>query len=823
MKYLRRSVGAEKKENTPHMKRKRIIPLLLALVLFFSAFAPTVIAADEAVAAVISQLEAIDSLAQMQAKRANYNASLVFSPKKAMDAPDNVAALEQHAEKRAAYMAYLSDMFAARTAAELAYNALTEAQKAQIDPALVQKLTDSLGTVFPYSKYVRAQGVPVTLSPRSDEYRYELHGTYESSNYLTQGYEEGQPDVPATIILVDSRESSPWTPDGLYSYGQNNYEVTYCSDLITLPVRGTHYKRTNLEDSGHYSAGAARHIRAIMEIAYPYLTVDEMKAELVSRGLDADFVAGLNRSHLIAGVQMAIWAYSNMDLDRIQYVARYGGTYNSALVSYMNPAHDFNNELWEWWPTTAGRMTYDAETAYAVNNLVWFLCNLEPKSAATPQLVISDVEVAMADLVPGQNDLYELGLYVSLNGEVKEGDVVAITVRTVNENGETTDSRTLGAAPGSSFPMTVRARAGDTVIVEINGTQYLERGVYFYEPEGGRDASQTLVGIADGLTPVHAETEFTFARDIEKGLRIYKTTTEGDLPLSDIVFDVYRVPEAVNVSEAPTEEEVSRYAVNENLIGTVTTDTTGYANLAIPDDGVYIVVERPNAKVKAPASPFWFTLPMPVAIPDPDGESETDTVITYTDVAAVYPKNEPVPPPDIPPDIPPPDDSVKGRFRIVKYAEFDETRLLSGAEFLVCRAAAASDDESSVRVVTVNGVSMAVVPVTVDGANLTLTTDENGEALSPELSCGRYYLIETKAPAGYELPEEAFSVTVVQTLTNTVADLRVPNTYGVELPSTGGAGTPLLYCAGALLICGAAVLAITPLFRKKHKTDGSLS
>lgn len=802
------------------MRFKNIIPFLLALALLFSAFAPTALAADDAVAAVTAQLEAIDSPAQMQAKRASYNASLLFSPRKAMDDPDNVAALEQHAEKRAAYMAYLSDMFAARKAAGLAYDALTPEQKAQIDPALVRKLTDAVGTVFPYSKYVRAQGVPVTLTPSTNEYRYEVHGTYEASNYLTQGYEEGQPDVPATIILVDSRSSSPWTPDGLYSYGQNNYEVTYCSDLITVPVRGAHYKRTNLEDSGHYSAGAARHIRAIMEIAYPYLTMEEMKAELISRGLDADFVSGLNRSHLIAGVQMAIWAYSNMDLDRIRYVARYGGTYNAALVSYMNPLHDYNNELWEWWPTTAGRMTYDEETAYQINNLVWFLCNLEPKSAAEPQLVISDVEVAMANLVPGQDDLYELGLYVSLNGNVKEGDSVAITVRTESDSGDTTDSRTLGAAPGSSFPLIVRARPGDTVTVEINGTQYLERGVYFYEPEGGRDASQALVGIADGLTPVHAETAFTFERDIEKGLRLFKTTTEGNLPLSDIVFDVYRVPEAVNVSEAPTEEAVARFAVDENLVGTVTTDETGYANLAIPDDGVYMVVERPNAKVKAPAPPFWFTLPMSVEVPAPDGESETDVVVTYTDVAAVYPKNEPVPPPDVPPDIPPPDESVKGRFQIVKYAEFDETRLLPGAKFLVCRAAAAYDDEDSVRIVTVNGVSLAVVPVTVDGADLTLTTDENGEALSPELSCGRYYLIETEAPVGYELPEDAFPVTVVQSLTNTVATVRVPNTYGVKLPSTGGAGTALLYGMGAALVCASAVvLAARLLFRKRYAGD----
>ena len=87
-------------------------------------------------------------------------------------------------------------------------------------------------------------------------------------------------------------------------------------------------------------------------------------------------------------------------------------------------------------------------------------------------------------------------------------------------------------------------------------------------------------------------------------------------------------------------------------------------------------------------------------------------------------------------------------------------------------------------------------------------TDENGYARSPELPCGTYYLVETDAPFGYNLLDEAVSVTVVSSVLsqNTV---EIGNQMGSILPETGAEGTRRLITIGSIVTVTAAVLLIT--------------
>ena len=747
---------------------------------------------DDPVQAVIEQLNAIDTLAEMQKTRYTYEASGRYNIN-----TTNAALIAKHEAARNGYESYLTEMFSARVAAQQAYDALTEEQKAQIDPALVEKLDNYLPTVFNSGTF--------EVTPADDAYTFEaVRGpfgyAYEVGHYMVSG------QIPQTFILVDtSNGETSWTPSGLYEYGVSNYEVAYCCDVETPLAYTTDYKRVNLEDSGYYGESAAQHIRAILQYSYPFVSVEEMKANLKAGGLSASFVDSLNRADMISAVQMAVWTYANAAdgaSGGLNYFASIDVTKNQG--SFFSALHDYTNEMWEWFPG-AGATSYDARDGYRVNTLAYYLCNLPGVKAPDNQIVISDIEITRAQMLPGSNDTYSLGMYIYLNHGGQPDDDLKVIITSQSADGSVTEQIKQRINGRTKLDMYVRANPGDTVTVEVEGTQTLARGVYFYEPEGGRDVSQSLVGVGEGKTRVHAEKSFVFEEKVyDMGLQIYKTETETGSPLSDIVFNVYKVQpaEGETISPTPTEEEIALYMTEENKIASLVTDATGYASLAL-EEGTYLVAEEHNTeKVKAPVDPFYITIPMTTTT-----ETEEGTTVEVINVVSVYPKNEPVTPPEVPPVIPPVPDNVNGFFDIVKFNSFVESERLAGAEFAVYRAATSSDEATDT--IVCDGVRQAVTQVYVNDAPLVLVTDENGYAVSPELPCDTYFLVETKAPEGYKLPEEAFKVVVRSSELTTVSRVEIGNEPGNLLPETGGMGTKLFLVLGSFLMVGAAVLLVT--------------
>lgn len=111
----------------------------------------------------------------------------------------------------------------------------------------------------------------------------------------------------------------------------------------------------------------------------------------------------------------------------------------------------------------------------------------------------------------------------------------------------------------------------------------------------------------------------------------------------------------------------------------------------------------------------------------------------------------------------------------------------------------------------------------------TLVTSGEGDILIEGLNEGTYYLEETEAPAGYNKLTKPIEVKITATsdatrVSETVeyrnqndstytpatdATVKVLNSAGTQLPSTGGIGTTLFYVIGGGLMAVAAVLLVT--------------
>ena len=97
------------------------------------------------------------------------------------------------------------------------------------------------------------------------------------------------------------------------------------------------------------------------------------------------------------------------------------------------------------------------------------------------------------------------------------------------------------------------------------------------------------------------------------------------------------------------------------------------------------------------------------------------------------------------------------------------------------------------------------------------TTNADGYLLWSGLRQDRYYLLELKAPVGYQLPGENSQLIERKNETQGICTTTVTNFTGHELPASGGIGTGCYMAAGLLLMAGAGFLLLCG--RKKRKAS----
>lgn len=114
----------------------------------------------------------------------------------------------------------------------------------------------------------------------------------------------------------------------------------------------------------------------------------------------------------------------------------------------------------------------------------------------------------------------------------------------------------------------------------------------------------------------------------------------------------------------------------------------------------------------------------------------------------------------------------------------------------------------------VNGDVYRVAKTGETGAVTTITSPDSGKFTIKGLSAGTYKLEETKQPAGYNKLSGPVTVVIDEngkvTVDGVDADpVKVLNKTGTVLPSTGGAGTTMIYLVGAVLVLGSGVVLVT--------------
>lgn len=257
----------------------------------------------------------------------------------------------------------------------------------------------------------------------------------------------------------------------------------YCIDSTTTVKEGSKYARKELGDAGYPAAEAAK-LRAVIQNAYPFITLETL--------VERCGIQGLTAIEAIAGVQLAIW---HLD-ENVPY------THENAHVQ----------ALYEWLLQLPGAdvgsvlCTIECTASYDVQETVCsasYRFRADDKNAGS-----SPVHLTWS---------FSRDLFADYQATVRDDGVGEDGFRTIKVEGLPLDA---------SFSFLVAAE------------QILPYDAYFYTPEGGESASQSLIGAYQGKTRIVRELAFVPAPPSDFSLTILKQDSLTLAGLPGAVFEL---------------------------------------------------------------------------------------------------------------------------------------------------------------------------------------------------------------------------------------------------------------------------------------------
>lgn len=435
----------------------------------------------------------------------------------------------------------------------------------------------------------------------------------ESSTYVLDRDSNGdfmfQYQSPCSFSYDLENWEKSWSTVNVYTmYDQlsGDHFPAYCCDITTTANKGANYRRMNIEDSPFAGTSAGR-IRAILTEGFYVIPIKDesidahavrVKEKAAQLG-EAAGIENLTVGEAISATQLAIWRISHGSILTFPQYCR----------SFLKPSMTKYASLCSYDEVKAmGIELVNSRIEAAFN----YLISLEPIEAAEKTVSSASFKNLNRPVLTRNPDgTYNISVTTTIDVEIREGDSLTLKAQlgenysatSALTNGEQTITLTLNNVPASV--------ASGEVKLSISGYQ-TAAGFFYFDAEGERGTSQSMVGYNNGRHPVYAE---AVAAD-ERIINIHKTTNKenGNEPISDIIFDIYLVATKEEYESGAVKlPEATEYDYPNISEYTLITDENGNASLnllyhGLPD-GVYLIVERNSPKIVKPLDPFYVVIP----------------------------------------------------------------------------------------------------------------------------------------------------------------------------------------------------------------------
>lgn len=372
--------------------------------------------------------------------------------------------------------------------------------------------------------------------------------------FKTSNYPDITQDANVYMIMAQ-KETQTFNGDGeLVSTTSEVIPCLYCVDMSTVCTTGPEYRMINIEDAvaeGYYTEDQVKHLKAIVSLGYDWGYDEFDDSELNIRYKD-DPYAESAKGEVVNGTAQSL---GTADLERFKEVLRtavvQGDIYSKDLEQLNATIENLTREqaatitqmaIWIYGNRVNGTVEFGTGSE-PLNSLAFWLASQELNEDSSTDIISEDKFVDDVQLIVGSmvhdhannqddnsnNDVYDTSLKFSLV-VTPDADKDDLTVKVVDSNGNTIRTgRIAGTAQDGEdvleadengyytfSNLQLQENSETTFNLTIEGTQFLEEGVYVFQSIEDGKSSQNMIGKYTGDVDVSVSAEVSLTFNVEE-------------------------------------------------------------------------------------------------------------------------------------------------------------------------------------------------------------------------------------------------------------------------------------------------------------------
>lgn len=306
-------------------------------------------------------------------------------------------------------------------------------------------------------------------------------------------------------VSLGSKLSYMKFPEGVTAPDGTNGLWCYCIDISTDTKDGHKYSITTLDAANYYDKEAADKIRSILLNSYPNMTIEELAAKYE--------LENLMEEEAFMATQWILWYYSNPD----GLVEAGGGSYYPADL--YKPSEYPKDDMTMWYDDADGN-----EVSKKSTNIVKLAKALDALAPAAAY------ETEPADIVFDKT-VYDDRVIFEYSSSAGIETLENISVSIKDGNGKDVPFALKGNKIVVMYEDVSMPEGAAELTVSLRADQMLSKDVYFFSPEGGRDASQSRVSAYEGVGPIAKDAVFNLTKtEFEEGDKAPEEPEEPIVP-----------------------------------------------------------------------------------------------------------------------------------------------------------------------------------------------------------------------------------------------------------------------------------------------------